>query len=299
MPSLATFRQTAAQELGDYVASTADASGCSTTLLLDSKYPVKSSISQDTLYQDRWLLRAAAANAADYVRVVASYTASTGALAPDVAWVNAPTSEAYELHLLVEPWTQMNRLINNALKRCWVMDEVTLTPTADATRHSLAALTWITEPWQVRQVGHLNSTEDRAEVDPFAGRQVRGTVTQDAGVLYLHHPYQTFGSTETLYVLAARPAYTLCRASGGAYGDQSGLALNTDEAPVDATWVAAGVLVEAWRSLSHLLESAGQERVSRDRAEAASWFSSLSRRHFRLADETFRPLRASGMGWAR
>jgi hypothetical protein len=51
------------------------------------------------------------------------------------------------------------------------------------------------------------------------------------------------------------PAYHLCRPSGGSYGAQSGLTLDTDEAIPDPQWVTAGALKEAWVTAPQTMEA--------------------------------------------
>ena len=95
----------------------------------------------------------------------------------------------------------------------------------------------------------------------------------------------------------AKPAYYDCRATGGAWGSQAGLALETDEAPVAEDWLAAAVLVEAWAQYAKLLEQAAASKVMRERVEAVEWFRALNEKHFRPPERRVRrPVRPWGPG---
>ena len=63
-----------------------------------------------------------------------------------------------------------------------------------------------------------------------------------------------------------------------------------DVCPVDATWVASKVLVNAWRKYGHLIEPGANQELIKDATQAATWFSQLSAYNFRLPPLTFRPI---------
>ena len=200
MPTLLQYRQFAAQESGRFVAGTVDASGNSTTTAVVAA--LVSSISQDDLYTDYWLFFPAA-SAGDIIRVVKTYTASSGTLTVERIYSSSsiPNSKTFELHGLVKPvsdtltepnWTT---IINDGLKRLMVEVEITHTPVADAHRHDLTTgNTWLTDPKWVRQVGYLDTTEVRAEVDPYE-RRVPGWPEKLSNIVYINHPHRTFAST--------------------------------------------------------------------------------------------------------
>lgn len=296
MPTRLTYRQRAAKELGIFHSSTAT-SGSTVSVLEDATWPVTSTISQDDYYTNCFLLRPNATTASDRVRLIKTYTPTTGQLTPDKTWSVNPyangTGEAYEIHEKIEPWTTLNDLINEALKRCFITVEFTLTPTEDDHRHSLASITWLTNPSWVKAVGYLGTNDDRDEVDPYDAHLVRGQVVEDGATLYLWHPNKTFNSTDTIYVQAIKPAYYHCKTASGSYGGQSGLSLDTDLAPPQVTeeWLAYGVLVEAWRSYAHLLEMPANQRIKVDRGEAAQMFSYHTRLNFKEPELKFRRLR--------
>lgn len=289
--TLQTIRRNFGRELGGFLTSYTTSG--TTTTLVDTTFNLKSSISSEKTYKDWWVLRPNAADTGDKVRRVASYAPSSGTLTVDLAYTNAPTVELYELYAMAEPSVDMPLWINHALQKCFVVVELTLSPTANAIRHSLAsAASWLQEAGWVRQVGYLANGENREQRDPYE-RVVRGHVVQDGGTFYLYHPSTTFNSTDTLYVKAIKPAYYHCRASGGSFGDQSGLTAETDEAPTNYPWVTSAALMEAWRHLGRILDPAASEGLIRDRGEAAAWFTSQTRSNFRIPELTFRPHR----GW--
>lgn len=213
-PTLLDYRRRAAKELTSaFVASTAT-SASTISQLVDTTWPINSTLSQDDLYSDYYLLRPAAALATDKVRIVKTYTPSGGIMAPDTVWTNAPANgEAYELHGVLEPQTQLLDLINEALKRCGVVVEFTIQPSSTtAQRESLANYPWILQPGWVRKVGRLVAGEARSDRDPYL-RAVRGDVTYDGGTLYLNHEGSVYNTTDTLYVTAIKRAYDHCGAT--------------------------------------------------------------------------------------
>ena len=100
----------------------------------------------------------------------------------------------------------------------------------------------------------------------------------------------------TCCTCAATSAYDHCRPAGGVYGDQSGLALETDEAPIERDWLASSALTVGWRRFGHILEPNANQRLIRDQASAAAWVTDRSRQHFTAVAPTltFRPARQFG-----
>ncbi len=292
MPTLLSYRQRAARELGYFASGTAT-SGSSITVLECTTWPFQSSLDSDDEYLDKWLFRPAAVNVSDKVRFVASSDRSAGTIVPDKTWTAAPYSgsgEAFEIHGFVEPLTEMTELINLALKRCFVVVEFTFSPSdVDYTRHALAtAAPWLTQESWVRQVGYLTSAEDRNEVDPY-GRVFRGDVVVQGKVIYLHTAARQ--TTDVIYVRALKPAYYHCAAAAAVYGTKAtGLTLETDISEPEEEWVAAGVLVEAWKRYGHILEASANQRLVRERVEAAAYFTLKTRQNLRVPVRTFQPI---------
>lgn len=262
-----------------------------------------SSLSINDLYTDYWLYLPAAA-AADKIRSVSTYTPSTGTITQDRVWSAATiaNSKVYELHGMIRPfadelteqmdWTQ---LINDALTRCMLEIEITVTPTADATRHDLTtANTWLTKPVFVRQVGYLTTGEVRAEVDPYAGRTVRGYAEKLSNLVYINHSPRTFASNQTIYVKCLKPAYNHCRAAAGVFGDQAGLALEADEAVPSVEWVAYGALNEASRR-GFVGPNAEARKLWAEREERfARLYEHYRGAELRVPTLTFRPIQGVG-----
>lgn len=277
MPTLQTYRRAFAQLVGEYLQSTATANS-STTQLEDTAWPVYSATQQNDLYVDKFLYRPNAALAADKRRSILTYTPSQGLLIPDQPWTNAPSNgEAYELHWVFEPGTEVPFLINEALKRTLVVHEITVTPTANARRTRLnSTATWLTEPKWVRQMGRLDAGESREEIDPYEHHPIYGAANKIGEAVYFEHVGQNFDTSSTIYAKVLAPAYALCKPSGGSYGAQQGLSLDTDEAIPQTDWVAWGAVVEGWLRFGHVLESRVNDRMLRDQATAAAVFTKLT-----------------------
>ncbi len=247
--TLTTIRQTTAKALGRYHSGTFKSSGNSTTTGIDES--LISSLSINDQFTDGWLVLPAKSLTDREARIVSSFTPSSGTLTIDRAWSTStvPNSTAYEWHALIEPITQMTSIINDALKRIMVVTEITLTPTADATRHEITtANTWLVNPTWVRQVGYLATGETRATINPYEHRGIRGWPDTDGANVYINHPKRPGpASGETWYIRCLKPAYDHCKATAGSFGGQAGLSLETDEAPVEAefvAWVAICVAIE-------------------------------------------------------
>jgi hypothetical protein len=298
MPTLRDYRRAVAPRLGPYAQGTADAAS-TTTVLACPAWPFKSSLAQDDLWADQYLFRPGA-GAEDRTRVVATATVATGQYAPDLAWTTAPDGEVFEVHGVVPPVldgvSDLHALINEALRTCVVVGEVTLAPVAGATRHSLAlAAPWLEEPSWVHQVGYLSAQEIREEVDPFR-RALRGEAYKDGGTVYVQHGAHALSPADTLYVRLLKPGSADCRAAGGAWGTQTGLVLESDEAPVPVEWVVAATLVQAWLRLANVLAPADSQRAGTELAKAAAQAARFQRNYLEAhrPKRTLRPLLAWG-----
>ncbi len=290
MPTLTLYRQDVSRALGDYQQGTALA-GSTTVLLNDTTATLRSSIASAKLYEDWWIFRPTAALAADKVRRVAVYDPIAGTLTPDLAWTNAPAAaEVYELHGTIEPLTDMANLINTALLRCYVEQETTLTPVVLQSRHSLATKTWIDAEWKVRAVGVLGPNLSRELHNPYLERPVRGTVVNDGGTWYLVHPGYSFQTTDTLYVQTISDGWHQCAATGGAYGTQSGLSLETDISPIAVTWLTPAVLMEFYIRTANIIDRQSNQRLGVDQSQIAARFTSERVKYFTLPTLRFLPL---------
>jgi len=334
MPTLQQYRSLVAVESGPYIGpesyNVRAMIGSDTTKLVCLIYPVQSGIPQSDQLIDRPLYRPTAVQETDRNRYVMAYDPSTGTITPDLPWTVSPYStgtgntygflEGYtygdmehftylqlegggidgmgERFEVLGPFDAptLHQLINDGLKQCWLVVEVAAQPTPLMTRHSLAALTpWLQDPNHVRQAGILAVDEDRNRTDPF-DRLVYGRVERDGGDYYFNTGDRSFNVGDTLYLRCYKRAYDHCRGAGGTFGEQSGLALEDDEAPVERDWLASSALTVAWRRFAHLLEPGANQRLIRDQAMAAAWFTERSREHFSAVAPTltFRALRHFG-----
>jgi len=296
MPAFEEYRQQIGKLLGAYHTGLAqvDPSG-STSTLLDAN-TLKSTLNIDSLFDDYYLLRPDAANANDILRIVETYSPVSGTITTDRPYTSAVSTEQYELHGIVEPWTDMQDVVNESLKRIYLEVEFTFTAVADQTRHSLAsAASWLEHAWQVRQVGYLTSSEDRNKNDPFASRIVKGHTEKISNIVYLVHPGRTFSTSDTMYVKAVARAYDYCRASSsGGFGDRQGLAAEAHEAIPDVNWVAYGAIIEVWNRFSHLLSARGASEIMLSQQKAAARFTDLNNSRFQMPARTFRPMISVG-----
>lgn len=307
--SLAEIRRFTAPLIGPYFQSAAT-SGSTATQLEDATFPIKSTLSQDDLWTDHFLFRPSAALRADQMRVVSSYTPGSGLLLPDLSWTNSAwdsttqQGEIYELHGSLAPvqdgQSDLHALINAALKRCWVVVELTLQPTSNTQVQVPLASTasWLQAAWQVRQVGRLLTGESRTDRDPYL-RPVRGRVEQDGATWYLVLDHAA-NTSDTLVVRTVKRAYDHCAPAGGTLGSQSGLSLDGDVCAVAAEYAGWGAVTEVWQRHGKRLEMGADQQLLRYRAEAAAQFTKWSRAYFQMPAHTFRPAGRSGpsrWGW--
>lgn len=334
MPTLAEYRRSVAVESGPYIGpETYDVratSGTTVSQLVCSAYPIKSGIPQFDVLVDRPLFRPNAQLAHDRHRYVQAYDPATGTITPDLPWTIAPLAppggsnyeflEAFtygEMELMLYEDLEdlgltglgerfevlgpfdvptLHQLVNDGLKQCWMVVEVACIPTPGASRHSLELVSpWLQDANHVRQAGVLSNGEDRNQTDPFENT-VYGQVERDGGDFYFLTGSRTFNSGDIIYLRCYKRAYDHCRMAGGVFGDQSGLALETDEAPIERDWLAASALTVGWRRFGHLLETMANQRLIRDQVTAAAWFSDRSRQHFTAVAPqlTLRPARRFG-----
>jgi len=334
MPTLAAYRRSVAVESGPYIGPESyvvrATSGSDTTKLVCSAYPIRSGIPQNDLLTERPLYRPNATRPEDKHRYVMTYDPPTGTITPDLAWtlppIAAPGGSNYESLeaftygdmevLLYEDMEDLgasgigerfevlgpfdvptlHQLINDGLKQCWMVVEIACVATPGASRHSLSLIApWLQDVNHVRQAGILALGEDRNQNDPFQ-RSVYGIVERDGGEFYFNTGTRTFYSGDIIYLRCYKRAYDHCRPAGGTYGEQVGLELDTDEAPIERDWLAASALTVGWRRFGHILEPVANARLVRDQATAAAWFADRSRQHFTAVAPalTFREVRHFG-----
>jgi hypothetical protein len=316
--TLQLIRSSLSQEAGPFIGPEAydvrAMGGSDETKLVCTIYPILSGIPQQDQLIDRPLYRPNATQVTDRNRYVMSYDPSTGTITPDGVWAIAPLAdpglgtryqdlEAFtyadmermiysdmentglagfgERFEVLGPFDAptCHRLINEGLRHCWVVVEVACVPTILTTRHDLSVVApWLIDTGNVLQVGLLAAGEDRNLQDPFE-RRIMGQVERDGGHFYLNTQPHTFNDGDLIYLRCLKRAYDHCRPAGGTFGDQQGLSLETDEAPVMRGWAAAAALVAGWRQFGHLLEPAANQRLIRDQASAVAAFNDLVREH--------------------
>lgn len=287
------IRQFLAREAGPFHSGTST-SGTTSGQLEDTDWPFKSSISQDTLFKDMWVFMPNV-TLADQVRVIKTYSPSSGTGTYDLAQGSAHTSEDYEIHGIFEPATVIPLLINEGLRECMIPVEFTFQTANDTNRrHSLAtAASWLTDPGWVRKVGYLPANSQGREVlDPYYGSSIRGGAYADGGTVYLD--IGAWPSSGTVYVFAMKPAYFHCAAANGTYGSQSGLSLDSDTVPdtVSVEWAAYAALKTGWRRYGTVL--AANDRVKISEAEAEQKFAAWDPGYFDRMPELSMPLRHWG-----
>jgi hypothetical protein len=336
MPSLAEYRRNLAVESGPYVGPESydvrATSGSSTTVLVCSNYPIMSSIGQSDLYRERPLYRPTAAWEQDKHRYVESYDPPTGTLTPDLPWTNSPITtagattygelEAFtygdledqrltyenlegtgiggigERFEILGPWDAptMHQLINDGLKQCWLVVDVVCMAVEGVTRHDLRDVApWLQDPNHVRQAGLLPSGIDPWVQDPY-NAAVYGHVERDGGTMIFNTDWRTFNAGDQIWLRCYKRAYDHCRAAGGAFGDQSGLLLETDESPIERDWLVSSALVVGWRRFGHILEPMANQRLIRDQATAAAWYNDRTHQHFTAVQPTLTFRRARHFG---
>jgi hypothetical protein len=291
-----------------------------------------SSIGQSDLYRERPLYRPGAVYEQDRHRYVLSYDPPTGTITPDLPWTMAPIStagattyEQLEPHTykdfedllltyenmegtgiggigerfeILGPWDAptMHQLINDGLKQCWLVVDVVCTATEGVNRHDLSQVCpWLQDRNHVRQAGVLPVGIDPWVQDPF-NSIVYGEVERDGGTFIFNTHFRTFNAGDQIWLRCYKRAYDHCRPAGGNYGDQAGLALENDEAPIERDWATASALLVGWRRFGHLLEPMANQRLIRDQASAAVWFSDRTRQHFTAVAPTLTFRRARHFG---
>lgn len=318
MATLTTYRRTLAPLLGVYEQGTATAASSSVTQLvctssLESGASLLSSAFSESLFNGKWLYMpgAAADDRSRLIKTSGGYEPSEGALLVDRAWGADPDTlddRTFEITSLFSG-TDLNALINKALKKCWVVREFTFTVShANIRRHNLATgQTWLKDWRWVYQLGHLATGESRVgtstiqQTDPFSRRKTGKLYNRPDGV-WIEGP--SWLTTDTVYVLAACPAYDLCRAtSGGTFGDVSGLSGEAYESPAAEEWVAWRAILEAKDMLDHLeREGVATKEALQARAMAHARAVALGKMYFQPPERTMVPLvsiaPSLGASWA-
>ena len=301
---LGRYRRRIAKETGNYLASLVESG--STSFLRDNHYPIRSNLDQGDLFSGKWLLRPTATTPSDRVRIVAElgYDPATGTLRPDSPWAVGPaTNEPYELHGVIEPWDQMNDLINQALQRCMVIDHLVLPVSPGATYFDLTPYApWLLDARWVRSACFVDpySVDDPALID-MSQPYLRGWVEQQGRTMILRWQGWPYGSANTtsepvLVLRCIKRAYDHCRLNGdGIFGELSGLSEEQNEGPVAEEWVAAGALVEFWAAFGDVVAAGNRSEAETNQQKVATIFTTLSQQYFILPPYTLlNPIKS---GW--
>ncbi len=208
--TLAALRQAVAQDLDSCTTGSVDSG--SLTAIVDAD--LIDSEESTTQYVGQYLYLTSGALAGQ-VRRVSAYAPTTGTLTVGRAWATAPAAAVtYELLTKLNPVT-LNRLINNALLRCYYEDEQLITPVASQRQYSLAAYTWLTRKEQVLDVlWRIGTTASQYHYCPVGWYEVR----DDSGTLTLDIDPYSYTTGEYIVLKAIRPyaelasdaATTLC-----------------------------------------------------------------------------------------
>lgn len=303
--ALGQYRRRIAKETGNFLASTVESGAVS--FLRDNKYPVKSTLDQGDLFSGKWLLRPQAPSPVDRVRIVAElgYDPQTGTLRPDSAWLDPPAStEPYELHGVIEPWEQMNDLINEALKRCMVVDHLVLAITPGENWINLTPFApWLLDARWVRGAAVIdpNQVNNPADID-MTQPNFRGWVEPQGRTVMLrwqgwnHYTANTTSGSPVMVLRCIKRAYDHCRSGpDGVFGEQSGLFAETHEGPAPEDWVAAGALLAFWESFGDVVAAGNRTEATDNQAKQAETFTTLSQQYFSLPPMTMlHPIRG---GW--
>ena len=293
--------------------------GTDVNKLVCDVYPIQSGIAQQDLLLDRPIYRPNAVQPTDRHRVVMAYNPPTGTITPDLPWTKSPLSppgdrpygdlEAFdyltfedytyeclegtgvdcpdgggigEYFEILGPWDAptMHKLINDGLKQCWLVVDVVCTAQEGVTRHDLGLVApWLQDPNHVRQAGVLPTGIDPWVQDPFANI-VYGQVERDGRTFIFNTNGRTFNAGDQIWLRCYKRAFDHCKTANGTFGEQSGLILETDEAPIEREWLVSSALLIGWRRFGHILEPLANQRLIRDQAAASAWFSDRTHQHF-------------------
>ena len=180
----------------------------------------------------------------DRQRQVATDTASTGTLVPDVAWsTNGAPAAGERYQLMSLPISQIERAINTALERMETVAEVSITPVAQQIQYTLSDLGidgWLVDESQYLGVWRQNGTTAAQHGRPLPVSQAE--LTQNAGAWTLNLYGSTYSTTDTLLLRAKRTYASYGKLINAV--DTVGLP-NTPEAVDWAAWEAICCLLDS------------------------------------------------------
>lgn len=211
----------------------------------------------------------------DRVRRIKQVTLNTGEFQADRAWTNAPVAgERIELHHLHPDW-QLRRIVQNALFRCYRVEEVRVTLSGVAVDRDLTALVpWITEPEQVYDVhwNYQNSIYAPIQAPYWE------TFVKDGNVWLRMRPDPY---PNLLIITARRPIATWVDTGSGFANSTTGPTADTHRVIAPLDYVLARALVEAWRLARPAMVAASAEGFAPDEKQAALRLTAAIRQYFR------------------
>ena len=256
--SLKTLRQDIGQDLGACIVGTVD-SGTTTSItdaeLLDAD-------ESESKFVRNWLtVHIAAGSETRRVRVTDGYAPDTGTLAWGRAMSGTPAAgEQYEIHTLMHP-DDLDRLINEGLKRCFYIDEEEITVVSGQREYDLSAITWLTRKKQIIKVLWVQGTDANEQ----RHLPMWFWIEEDAGALTLHVQPYTPATGQTMLLIGTRAYSTLATDA------------STTDCPED--WARAAAILEVYQWLIRNGPAQDVERYRVARDEAADVFSGKCRRY--------------------
>ena len=220
----------------------------------------------------------------DRVRMVKTYTSSSGSLEVDQDYVsNVVPGERLELHVLHPEW-ELRPAVLAGLERAFLFDRVPLLPNgATSVPGDLtAAYPWLTEPSQVWGVdwtpvpGAADGTQS-ASLEAMWGPMGGWDAVQRAGGVFLVLPGGAYPA-DGVRVAVRRPAWSVVNGADWVPGHEW---RDDDVLEVALPYACAAALVEAWNLARPRLVPMTQTGMWPTQAEAAAVFTRMTARWFR------------------
>ena len=168
-------------------------------------------------------------------------------------------AEEYEIHTLMHP-DDLDRLINNGLKRCHYLDEEEIAVVSGQREYDLSDITWLTRKKQVNKVLWIQgSTANKQRHLPMWWQ-----IEEDAGVLTLHVRPYTVTTGQNMLLIGTRPYAVLATDAA------------TTDCPED--WAKAAAILEVYQWLTRGGPAKDVKRYQAARDEAADvWYEKCRR----------------------
>ena len=202
----------------------------------------------------------------DRIRLVATYTASAGTLAPDRAYTNAPIDgEAIELHVL-DPIYELRVAVQDALRRCFFWDTITITVTATGVYNINVTLSapWVTDVNQIREV----ALSYPSQLLPPRRMQWWQAYREGKDIKL----YTKGGAVGSVTLLVLRPVHSFVNGEVSLTGPND----DFDVLYVDRDYAAWAGVLECWKNHPELLMPLAAQGMRVTRDEAAAEFTKKS-----------------------